>query len=157
MKNQHSTCIPEEKIVDVKTILTSAKDVLFPYMSTLSNEDRRGLPKMGEKSLSFVTKSYELCQQHPELMPGYLNVEDFKIDVADATGLLPIKDLLTQLLDMVNDTAMLAGSEAYSQALLFYNNAKQASKNNVPGAKAVFNELKLRFPASRRKSEDEQE
>jgi len=139
----------------MQTELKKVKEMLLPFMSTLSKEDRMSLPKMGEKSLSFVTKSYELSQQHPELLPGYISLEDFKIDVADATGLLPVKDLLTQMLDLVNDTAMLAGSEAYSQALLFYSNAKQASKNNVPGAKAVFNELKSRFPASRRKSDNE--
>jgi len=48
---------------------------------------------------------------------------------------------------------MTAGSEAYQAALIFYNSAKIASSQNISGAKAVYEELKKRFPGGRRQPE----
>jgi hypothetical protein len=39
----------------------------------------------------------------------------------------------------------LSGSEAYVASLAFYNSVKQAARINVPGAKAIAEDLKLRF------------
>jgi hypothetical protein len=41
---------------------------------------------------------------------------------------------------------MLAGSEAYIAALAYYNSVKQAAKMNVPGARAIYDDLSKRFP-----------
>lgn len=48
-------------------------------------------------------------------------------------------------------TRMLVGSEAYMSALMFYNAAKDAARHNVQGAKAVVEDLKKRFPSTKRK------
>jgi hypothetical protein len=45
---------------------------------------------------------------------------------------------------------MTAGSEAYQSALLFYNSVKAAASNGIKGAKAVHEELKRRFPGTKR-------
>jgi hypothetical protein len=74
----------------------------------------------------------------------------------DANGPERIKDILAQLLIQIKDTIILAGREAYTHSLLFYNNAKLAAKNNVPGAKEIYDDLKVRFPGNgRRKSQAE--
>jgi hypothetical protein len=44
---------------------------------------------------------------------------------------------------------MTAGSEAYQAALIFYNSVKIAASQGIPGAKAVYEELKKRFPGSK--------
>jgi hypothetical protein len=58
-------------------------------------------------------------------------------------------------MENVDDTTMLAGSEAYQAALVFYNSVKTAATHDVSGAKAVYDELKKRFPGGKRKSADE--
>jgi hypothetical protein len=53
---------------------------------------------------------------------------------------------------------MVAESEAYQAALVFYSSVKVAAAQDVPGAKAVYDELKTRFPGGKRKpSEGESE
>ncbi|MDR2408410.1 MAG: hypothetical protein LBE13_09920 [Bacteroidales bacterium] len=54
--------------------------------------------------------------------------------------------------EAVDDTEMTAGSEAYQAALVFYHSVKTAAAPAIPGAKAVYEELKTRFPSSKRKS-----
>jgi len=156
MKNNHSNKIPEEKLQEAETKLYEVDNLLKPYLITLTSEERRTILKMGEKTLSFVVNSNEYSQQHPELRPSFTSQEDYNIDVADATGLLPVESLLTKLASQINDTAMLAGSEAYNHSLIFYNNTKMAAKNNVPGAKEIYDDLKTRFPRGRRKQEVEE-
>jgi hypothetical protein len=45
---------------------------------------------------------------------------------------------------------MTAGSEAFQAALVFYNSTKVVASQDVPGAKAVYEELKRRFPGKKR-------
>jgi hypothetical protein len=47
---------------------------------------------------------------------------------------------------------MTAGSEAYQAALVFYKSVKMAAAQDIPGAKAVYEELKTRFPSGKRKN-----
>jgi hypothetical protein len=59
---------------------------------------------------------------------------------------------IRQLDENASDTEMTAGSEAYQAALVFYKSVKMAAAQDVPGAKAVYEELKTRFPGGKRKS-----
>jgi hypothetical protein len=52
----------------------------------------------------------------------------------------------------MDDTTMVADSEAYQFALIFYNSVKMAARQDIPGAKAFYEELKKRFPGPKRKS-----
>jgi hypothetical protein len=48
---------------------------------------------------------------------------------------------------------MTAGSEAYQAALVFYNSVKVAASQGITGAKAVYEELKKRFPGKKRNTD----
>jgi hypothetical protein len=52
---------------------------------------------------------------------------------------------------------MIAGSEAYQAALMFYKSVKMAAAQDIPGAKAVYEELKTRFPQTGRPKRPEAE
>jgi hypothetical protein len=51
-----------------------------------------------------------------------------------------------QLEEAIDNTEMTAESEAYQAALVFYKSVKMAAAQDIPGAKAVYKELKTRFP-----------
>jgi hypothetical protein len=50
----------------------------------------------------------------------------------------------------IGDTEMTTGNEAYQAAPVFYKSAKMAAAQDIPGAKAVYEELKTRFPQTGR-------
>jgi hypothetical protein len=54
-----------------------------------------------------------------------------------------------QVIDMVEDSLLLAGSEAYSAALACYQSAKTAAKLNVAGAATIVGESSSPFDAAR--------
>jgi hypothetical protein len=150
MENMHNKAIPANVSKEVKEKLTEAFNLLHPYMIALTPAERQRLPKMGEKTLSFVSKAYELAQNNQNFCPQYLDMNEFRIDYEDATQLLVLKTIVNQVYEGIVDTEIAAGSEAYQAALLFYDAVKTAAKKDVYGAKAIYEELKKRFPGRRK-------
>ena len=52
---------------------------------------------------------------------------------------------LKQLESNLNDTLMVAGSEAYVGALSYYNSVKYGPRLNVADAKVIYEDLRKRF------------
>jgi hypothetical protein len=154
MKDRHSLLIPDDVVSLVQSLVTQAKVALLPYVTPLTPTERHTLPKMGEKTFSFVEKSHEFAMQNPNLCPPYLNMTAFSTDFADVHNLLMLNNATRQLHEYTDDTAMTSGSEAYQAALVFYNSVKMAARQDIPGAKAVYEELRKRFPGTRRKPDE---
>jgi hypothetical protein len=149
--NVHNTSIPKELIEQALGKIDEAFELLHQRLYPLTPEDRQNLLKMGDKSLAFVEKTSELALINPQFRPSYFNLDDLNIDLADAVNLRTLSNRLQQFAREIDDTAMLAGSEAFTQALTFYNSVKQAARDNVPGAQPLFDELKKRFLIGRPK------
>jgi hypothetical protein len=145
-ENQHTQAIPSTALAQAQAKIDEAKALLAPYLLALTAAERRELPKMGEKTIGFVEKAYDFARQNPDLVPPYLGVDAFGVDFADAHGLWTLLNTVQQLEEAIDDTEMIAGSEAYQAALVFYKSVKMAAAQDIPGAKAVYEELKTRFP-----------
>jgi hypothetical protein len=157
MDNKHLEAIPDEVLTQVHTKLNEIRTLLKPYAVTLTPEERRELPKMGQKSFTFVEKSYDYAIENPTLVPAYLDMQAFKIDFADAHGLWTVRNDAQQVYEMLDDSTMSAGSESFQASLVFYNAVKAAAAHDVPGAKAIYDELKQRFPGHKRSKPVEEE
>ena len=155
MKNEHSQNIPAEVLEQATRKADELLELLAPYMMTLTPDQRKSMLKMGDKTLSFVDKSWEFSQNNPSLCPPYFNADDFRIDLDDALNLRGLRNKLQQACNGVDDTMMVSGGEAYNSALVFYASVKAAAQKNIPGAKAVYDELKKRFPGRSKTSEKE--
>jgi hypothetical protein len=122
----------------VKTI----KDKL-PFLIDLSPEDRRALPKLGDKSRAFVSKALEVAIQNPDFLPRSFDLDEMKQDVELFESMYPVLISLAQLNELVEDTVMEVGSEAYAAALMVYNFAK--ANGTGSGLDGVVDEMGKRF------------
>ncbi|MDR0717207.1 MAG: hypothetical protein LBF50_07315 [Azoarcus sp.] len=148
--NRHQTAIPQETITQINTQIDAISAQIAPHAIILTAQERRDILKMGDKSLAFVRKAHEYAHSHPALVPGYMDLADFDIDFADANNLLGLLSRLKEVAQQIEDTAMIAGSEAFEAALAFYSNVREAARRNVSGAEIVNAELKERYQARRR-------
>ncbi|MDR1216469.1 MAG: hypothetical protein LBK25_07295 [Treponema sp.] len=144
--NKHVQVIPSTVLTQAQEKIDAAWALLAPYTLALTPSERQTLPKMGAKTLEFVEKSFDFARRNPDLVPPYLDVDAFGVDFSDAHGLWTILNSVQQFEEAIDDTEMIAGSEAYQAALVFYHSVKAAAAQDVPGAKAVYEELKTRFP-----------
>jgi hypothetical protein len=150
--NKHIQAIPAGVLTQAQTKINEVAALLTPYIVALTPAERHELPKIGEKTISFVEKAYDFAQQNPKLVPPYLDMAAFGVDFGDAHGLWTLVNSIRQLEENVGDTEMTAGSEAYQAALVFYKSVKMAAAQDIPGAKAVYEELRTRFPGGKRKT-----
>ena len=149
--NAHEKAIDETVVNDIVQTIDRLLELINPHVTPLTAHERMALPKMGEKTLAFVSKSLEFAQNNPSLVPNYLDMQEFAVDFQDASGLVLAVNKAKQLLDNLADTQMAAGSEAFQCSLMFYHSSKAGAVNNIPGAKAVYEELRKRYPGRRRR------
>lgn len=149
MNNTHNQSIPQAELDEIKQSIEKALSLLKPYTIPLTPAERSNMAKLVDK-----TNAYSLA--NPQLCPSYFNQAEFAIDFNDYQNLRPLVVMVEQLLHQIEDTMTMAGSEAYIASLSFYNSAKDAAKRDIPGAKAVYEDLRLRFPQpyARKKEED---
>ena len=145
MENKIDFEISNQVIADVTQKLNEISEALQPYLIALTPEERRTIPKMSDKTLPFVEKTIDYCETASKFAPPYLNVADLKSDMTIYNQLTPLFRLVMRLHDGLDDTTMEAGAESYANSLSYYNSVKQAAKMNVPGAKAIYDDLKKRF------------
>jgi hypothetical protein len=135
---------------EVMAAITTLKTKL-PFLVDLTLEERKSLPKMGDKSRAFVSKALEIATQNPDFLPRSFDLEEMEQDVALFESLYPILLSLTQLQELVDDTVMAVGSDAYAAALVVYNFAKASGRGS--GLDAVADEMGRRFARKSRKVE----
>lgn len=115
----------------------------LPFLFDLTPEDRKGMVGLGDKNLAFVRKANQAAVAHPEALPRQFDEGEFQKDVALVDALYPVVMGLRQLLDRVEDTYLLAGSEAYAGALVVYRSLRD---NDLDGSFAAsLDDLAARF------------
>lgn len=100
----------------------------LPFLIDLTPEERRSLPRMGDKSRGFVAQALDVAALNPDVLPRSFDVEEMRKDVDLLAALSPVLAALAQLNELVDDTLMEVGSEAYTSALAVYQNARAAGK-----------------------------
>lgn len=143
--NVVSVQIPDK---DMEAILKKAEELqklLAPYLIALSPADRKKGLKMSDKSLPFVEKAAEYAVSKPAFTPPFMEVEELAVDLKAFNDLTVVYREIDQICKGLSDTIMQSGSEAFGEALAYYNAIKQAAKMNRPQAKAVYEDLKKRF------------
>lgn len=132
----------QKKVLDALILATTT---LKPYLIALTPIERQELPKMSDGTVPFVQKTLEYAQNYPAFVPAYIDIKELKTDFDAVAALTQVFRWVEQLHLNLSDTMTLCGSEAYVASLAFYNSVKQAAKINVPGAKAITEDLKSRF------------
>lgn len=143
--------IPDEVITSVTGLLQQIEAALQPYIITLTDEERKTIAKVSDKTIAFVTKVNDYSATNPQFVPAFMSAEELAIDVNNYQKLNPVLRAVQQLADQVSDTTMVAGSEAYVASLMYYSSVKSADKNKVADARAIYEDLSKRFPGRPRK------
>ena len=153
MNNIHNQSIPQEILDQVRIKIEEAIGLIKPHSVVMTADERASVLKVGDKKFTCVNKTFAYTKTNPEFVPSYLNLADFDIDMKDADGHPEIVALINQLFNYFDDTKLAARSEAYSASLYYYGNVQQAASVNLPGAKAIYDDLKLYFPRTGKPAE----
>lgn len=140
MKNLISVTVPEANQDLVFQAIGGIKTSL-PFLTRMSKSDRESVSMMYDERKSFVEKCFDFASRNPDLVVEDGLLDEGNIDLKLFTFLQSVENELAQLIEMVHDTRQLAGSEAYDAGLKIYRKAKFNDSIDIPGSKAIVDEL----------------
>lgn len=130
------------------------KICLLLNMGVMTVDERKTLPKMSDKSVAFVNKLVEYTIANPKFIPPMMDAEECKKDYKANQSLLPLYASSQQISEIMKDTIMLCGYEAYVQALYYYGSVKLAARAGDAEAKTIAKDLSKRFPRGKISAEN---
>lgn len=149
--NRISASITAVEATKIQAQIADLKAAL-PFLIDFSPDERRTLTEMGDKSRAFVSRCVQIAQQDDSFLPKKFNVADFAKDHALSEALEPIRQQLAKLTELVEDSQLLAGSEAYIAALEVYHAAQRTGKGS--GLDDLIDQVGQRFSRRRKETQD---
>lgn len=140
--------ISPEVVTQIKAKLDEIRQ-LMPFAVGLSPQERKTHIALGSKGTQFVQLALECMRQNPSLVPPYVDVAAAENWYAMYNALMGIEESMLQLTRLVEDTMHMAGNQARSQSLEFYNSVQRGANANVPGSQALYESLKPWFKKAR--------
>lgn len=138
-----SASILPEKMRVLKEAIKSIGDDL-PFLISLTADEKRGLAKLGPKSIDFVRDCTSVASNYPQILPSGFDAAELGKDSLLFEQLSEIKMLLNSLNEKMNDTTIAVGNEAMKSSLTVYEYVKTAAKSQA-GLKSVAEDLQKRF------------
>ena len=142
--NRINTTATAAQVTAVKTALQTIAANL-PFLVGLTSEERIALPSINVSNKACTEAAINAGVNNPALIPSYVSVVNMKNDMLLFTQLDEIIMMTKQLLEKMEDTQLLAGSEAYTSALTLYKLFGSAADAGVGGTDAIVTQLKQRF------------
>ena len=142
--NRVSASLSATAISNVKTAITTIKTNM-PFLLGITTQERQTMPKISEANRVFTADAINAVANNANMLPAYFTASELKLDYDLYVALDEINVLISQLAELVNDTQMLAGSEAYISALSAYRLFGAAAEGGVPGADSIYETLAQRF------------
>lgn len=134
--NLISTVISDKDLKEILDAINFINDKL-PDLVSLSKEELATLPKVGKDTTSFVLENLKEAKKNPHLVPKNVNIDEIIKDVELIKAIQKILDPLKALERKLQDSAMLAGSEAYLPSIAIYNAMKADAMKNKNKLKKV--------------------
>jgi len=157
LNNKLSIDLPEQDVTDIDQALAVLREKLMPVLKNLTPEETRRLTKMGNKTYSFVIKTFGHCEKNPEMVPQYVDLNEFRLDIRAYEQMRQYYGFLSQLNDLLYHSMLLAGSDAYANARAAYKCLQVGKKLDIPKAGTIFDDLSARFNGKKKKKGQETE
>lgn len=150
IQNLVSATLAEDKKQNILDKLAEIRADL-DFLVSLDADQRKTLFKASNGFRPFIEKAYSLSVAHPEIIPGFLSLEELGKDMALIESLRPIQSMVHELAKALDDTMIAANSDALRLCLDVYASAK-LHRDKVPGISTTQQELSLFFQRTPRKN-----
>jgi hypothetical protein len=114
---------------------------LIPFGIKLTSDQKKVMAKVDDARLPFVEKALQFGKQEPRIVPPFTELNEYTRDLGLYRSLGPVENEVLSLAEMISDTRMAAGADAFQSALSIYNSSKGAAKSNIPGTQTIVDEL----------------
>jgi len=151
LENLISVGFTEEELQQLDTHLAAIEVIVKGKCVSLTPDERKDYARLGNKSENWSRKIIGYMQTQPEMTPAFIDEDETLRDYQARRELQPREARAKAVADMLNDTLLLVGSDLYHSCIAYYQNVRLLAKQDVNGAKTVYEDLAQQFPARRKK------
>ncbi|MDR2382657.1 MAG: hypothetical protein LBD76_02095 [Prevotellaceae bacterium] len=146
LDNLITVVFTEEEIARMDGALSEIENILKGKAVNLTPKQRQLYGRVAYDMEVWVDKAFDYMEQSPELIPSYIDMAEHTKDVVAHRALNPRIARLTGILQSMEDTNRLLGSDLYNNSMAYYRSLREAAKVNAVGASAKYSDLKQQFP-----------
>ncbi|WP_074410331.1 hypothetical protein [Aquimarina megaterium] len=145
LENLISVTFTEDELNKLTQGIATIKEVLLGKTVNLTPEQRGQYGRIANQNKLIVDKAKNYMEQHPSWIPNFLDKEEFDRDYSTRQQIETHVQLLENLSQQLVDTKTLLDYDNYSNALSFYRMMRFLAGENEPGAKSVYQDMKVLF------------
>ncbi|MBN2596396.1 hypothetical protein GQR60_18580 [Labilibaculum sp. A4] len=117
----------------------------------LSSEDRTNYGSINETNKLLVNKAKSFMDQHPDLVPQFVNIDEFERDYSARETIEEMIQKLDLIKRKLSDTKILLDHDNYQDTMAFYRSIRYYAAEQQQGAIPIYEELKQFFPHGKKK------
>ncbi len=152
LDNLISLSFSQEELTQLDGALTTIENILKDKVISLTEAQRKTYGRLGVNNKPWVTEINGYMELKPEITPKFIDKPEWDIDFKTHNDVDPRLMRLESIASQLSDTMLLIGHDLFSNALSYYRNCKLLAKQNVPGAKEIYESLKRMFPGKPKKT-----
>ena len=144
-QNLVSFSLTDESFSALKQKLAEVGEKIDEFALELHITDKNTLKAMGNRSLPFTEYAYMMASQRKDLIPSYMDMEEFNKDMILFKQSRELLQMVEIIRERLIDTSTASGADAFSTARKFYTAVKGAVKSEIPGSTVIYDEMRKRF------------
>ncbi|WP_025743585.1 hypothetical protein [Aquimarina pacifica] len=148
LENLISVTFTKEELDKLTQGMQLIKEVLSGKTVNLTPDQRGQYGRIANQNKLIVDKAKNYMEQHPDWIPRFLDKEEFDRDYTTRQQIETHVQLLENLAQQLVDTKTLLDYDNYTNSLSFYRMMRYLAGENEPGAKTVYNDMKVLFKKS---------
>ena len=149
-ENTISVSFTEAELTQLKNAIADIASVLQGKAKSLTPNERQTFGRVKYEKEIWIDKVKNQMDGNADKIPSYIDKAEFDRDYTAHKQLNEVLTLLEQQLNLVQDTNLLLGYDLDVCALMFYRAIKVAATNNDPGARTIYEALKVQFPGNKK-------
>ncbi|MDR1340346.1 MAG: hypothetical protein LBK58_09895 [Prevotellaceae bacterium] len=154
LDNLVSVSFTEDELARIDRALTEIENIIKDKAVNLTPKQRQLYGRVAYEMEVWVDKTFSYMQQYSQLVPSYIDMEEHAKNISAHRALNPRIARLDGILQSLEDTNRLLGSDLYNNSRSYYRNLREAAKVNAVGASAKYRDLKQQFPGGRKAVND---
>ena len=148
LENLISVSFTEEELAQLDQHLLGIRQILTGKTVNLTPDQRRQYGRIANQNKLIVDKAKNYMEQHPDWIPRFVDKAEFDRDYTARQQVESRVQLLENLATQLIDTKTLLDHDNYNNALSFYRMLRFLAGENEPGAKSVYEDMKVLFSKS---------
>jgi hypothetical protein len=157
LDNLVSVAFTDDELSRIDSSLSVIEDILKGKAVNLTPKQRQMYGRVAYEMEVWIDRATDHMKQDPALVPSYIDMEEYTKDIITHRALNPRIARLASLLQSLEDTNRLIGSDLYTNAMAYYRSLREAAKSNATGASGRYSNLKQQFPGGRRPKDSDVE